>query len=396
MTVCQMNSIEKYLAAASGVKKIRCGQRLTLRVDLALAHDGSASAVMQAFKELHGVFALEPQKFVLTVDHGFPSPTPRMREIHLAIKAFWHEHGFRLYDHGEGILHQVVAEKETPRAGQVVVGADGHVLTSAAFGALCFSVTPEELAQVLASGSYRVEVPETVLIRLKGQFPPGTTAKDLSLFMLQNFGRNRLRGKAVIVTGPIVRRMDLADKMTFCNILGEMGIRTALLVPKEAVWGGETYTLSLSKLEPLVAYPSSPDNVKSIYELVGQKISQVYIGGCTNGRLKDMEIIAGVLDGQSVHPDVNLIVGPASRQIANAMDALGITTIIREAGGIVISPGCGACSGIHQGVASAEDIILTTTARNTAGRMGDPAARIFMVSPQVATASAVLGKVTDR
>lgn len=388
-----MNLLEQYLARAAGVEKVIYGETISLNVDLAFAHDGSALKVIKAFNEINSPLGLDPEKFTITFDHCLPAPTSKARVDHKTIKQFANNYGIRLYDHGEGILHQVIAEKMTPYEGQVIIGADGHMLTSAAFGAIAFSVSPEELAAALVSGKHKISVPETVEINFSGYLPHGISAKDMALKLLMEFGTKELKGKAVILSGEIFDILETDDKMTLCNMLGEMGIMTALLTSKKGENTEKVFTIDISDMKDLIACPPSPDNVKTVEEISGTAITQVYIGGCTNGRLKDIEITAEVLKEEKVHSEVTLLVGPASSTVANEMEAKGFSEIIRKAGGIIINPGCGACSGTHQGIAGPDDIILTTTVRNTPGRMGDEAAQIYLVSPKVAVLSAVEGKI---
>ena len=389
-----MNPIEKLLAHAAGRDTVTVGDQLSLPVDLLLVHDGSGGKFLDALPA-DAASALPGSHVVVTLDHGLPAPTPVYRERHLRLREFCRKHGITLYERGEGIMHQVAAERHRPLPGQVVVGADGHVLTSTAFGALCFAENAGNTAKALVSGHYDLTVPETVTVSFTGVTAANVTAKDLALALLRDFGLDGLRDRLLLVHGAAVTGLDDADRMTFCNLFGELGVRCAALIDDLDPTCGDVHTIAADALVPLAATPPDPAHVRAVSELDDVAVSQVVIGGCTNGRLQDIAAAAGILAGRTVHPDVTLVVMPASSRVADAMDAAGHTAAIRAAGGIVTPPGCGSCGGAHQGVAGADDVIATTTVRNTPGRMGAESARIYLVSPETAAFTALAGRITD-
>ena len=388
-----MNPIETLLARAAGRNAVTVGDTLSLPVDLLLVHDGSGGKFLDALPH-DAVPAMSGDQVVVTLDHGLPAPTPAYRDRHLRLRAYCRKHDLTLYERGEGIMHQVVAER--PQPGQVVVGADGHVLTSTAFGALCFAENAGNTAQSLLSGRYELTVPETIAVSFTGRPGPQVAAKDLALALLRDFGLDGLRGRLLVVHGAAVTDLDDAGRMTFCNLFGELGVRCAALVEDLAGFTGDVHTIDAGALTPLVAAPPDPSHVQPVADLADVAISQVVIGGCTNGRLADMAAAAAILAGHTVHPDVTLVVMPASSLVADAMDAAGYTATIRAAGGIITPPGCGSCGGAHQGVAGSDDVIATTTVRNTPGRMGADSARIYLVSPETAAHTALAGRLTTR
>jgi len=281
---------------------------------------------------------------------------------------------------------------------------DGHICTSAALGALTFSITPAKMVEVLTTGKYGLKVPQVVNIEIDEDLEyiqnekPMFTGKDIALFILGKVGSKDIKDNGIIFTGSLWEKVTESQKMTVSNMMGESNVGTVYFSPSDEN-NNETYhkkiKLSAKDIKEFIALPGSPEFVKPLDEVVGQPITQVFIGGCTNGRLDDMKDVAEIVQGKKVHRNVTMIVCPASRDIANHMDKLGYSASIRNSGGIIINPGCGACSGAHQGVLGDTDTIITTTARNTTGRMGSKDAKIYLASPKVAALSALEGRVTQ-
>ena len=245
-----MNSLEVLLARAAGRDHVTQGETLSLPVDLLLIHDGSGNKFLDAMPD-DLIPALPGSQVVVTLDHGLPAPTPAYRETHLRLRAFCRKYDLTLYERGEGIMHQVAAERHRPLPGQVVVGADGHVLTSTAFGALCFSETGPVAAKILQSGRYELTVPETIAVSFTGAVRPEVKAKDLALSLLRDFGLQGLRDRLLLVHGEAITGLDDAGRMTFCNLFGELGVRCASLVEDLAGFAGDIHTIAADTLTPL-------------------------------------------------------------------------------------------------------------------------------------------------
>lgn len=399
-----MNAIYKLLTQLAHLDNIEFGKEIALEVDLALAHDGSMmSIIAEANKLCENSKLTYGNKLMVTIDHFFPCPSAEARENYFKIKEFCDKNKVNLFSKGEGILHQVVAERFGGRIkDKVVVGVDGHICTSAALGALPFSITPKEMVAVLTTGKYLLIVPKVVNINFQGDFicddngRVGISGKDIALFVIGKLGSKELKGNGVVFTGKSLESISESQRMTIANMMGEVGVKTIYFSNLEKEYD-ETYhnkfILDSAQVEELVAMPGSPENVAPIRQIGNILISQVFIGGCTNGRLDDMKEISQMLNGNTVHKDVSLIVCPASRKVANDMDKLGYSEIIRNSGGIIVNPSCGACSGTHMGVLGKDDIIVSTTVRNTEGRMGSEGAKIYLASPKVACRSAIEGRI---
>ncbi len=387
-----MNLLQRSIARATRQTTVEVGQKVSVPVELAVAHDGSGPKVIEAFEKLGAKTVFDPTRVVWSLDHFLPAPTSTAREAHLLMLEFCRRHGVKLYQRGEGVIHQVIAETLRPSRGAVVAGADGHMATVGAWGALGFSVSPAEMAWILATGHLTLEVPPVVRCLIEGQPGPGVGAKDMALHLLKNFGTDTLKGKALAVGGSAVKALSWSERMTLTNMMGELGAVTGWIDEGEDTTSGgfeETIELDASSMSPVVACPPSPANVRDLAEVSGVPLTQVVVGGCSAGRLEDMQVLAEVLSGRRVHPGVNLVVVPASARVLGAMEREGYTAVIRASGGIITPPGCGPCGGNHLGVAGSTDSVLTTTVRNTPGRMGARQAAIYIASPYIAAWSAV-------
>lgn len=380
-----------FLATAASLPEVAVGQDISIKADLILGHDGTLPKVLSLWKQREYRMKAD-NRVLITIDHAFPAPTAQDRALQKEIAEVCNEKKCQLYNHGEGVLHQIVAEKVDIRPGMIIVGADGHVATSGAFGAVAFSVSPEGLLPVLEGGRYDLKVPEVVTINLSGELGPGTMARDIALYILGVHG-SEIKGKAVALRGPFLENASIDSRMTICNLLPEAGVVTAFIPPKDSEEEGTVININVDSLDPMVAVPPEPTSVSPLKDLVGKKISVAIIGGCSAGRLEDMMAAAEVLNGHSVHPDVTLIITPASSKIANEMDKMGLTAVLRNSGAVIMPPGCGPCPGKHFGVLSKGDVAITTTIRNSPGRIGSKEAEIYLASPLSVARAAIKGVI---
>lgn len=381
----------RQLAKASGCKEVCCGQNISLKVDLALAHDGTGPQILDNIVSSHPEINGKCRT-VFTLDHSFPAPTIKDRRFHRKIHDFAADKdSIRLYENGEGVLHQVVAEEELLWPGMIIAGADGHVSTAGALSAIAFSVSPGVFVDVMGSGQLDLVVPDQVVITLEGVRTPQVMARDVVMYLMAEFG-DEIAGKAVVLTGRVVDGFTISQKMSLCNLLPEAGVATALVLPE-----GESKVpdieVDVTLIQPMIAVPGSKKKFKRLSELNKEKITVAIAGGCSSGRLDDMQIIAGILAGKKVHTDVTFIVTPGSRNVMESMDKLKISSILRNAGAIIMSPGCGPCPGKHYGVLCESDVAITTTVSNRPGRIGADGAAIYLASPATVALAAVEGQI---
>ena len=390
-----MNCIEKYLARAAGVEEAHAGDDLSCRVSYVAAHDVTAPIAIRMFREIGVKKVFDPDRVVLIVDHIYPAATEKARNSVWAMDDFAKEFGVHLYHRGEGVIHQLMYEKHRANPGDLIAIADSHTGTCGGYGVLGVGVGSTELAAAMATGKLDLEVPQVVQIHLTGKKPANVFGKDLILYLGSVFGTDYLVDKALLFTGEGIEDFSVAERMTVCNMGIEIGsmitiFGTTALEPDTA----EVREVDLSRLEPQIARPFSPANVVPVREVAGTPVTQVVVGSCTNGRINDMEQVAKAFAGKKVHPDVNTLIVPASKDVLDEMEKRGWCKIIRDAGATVLNPGCGPCFGAHEGLTSERDVVVSTTNRNFPGRMGSMKANIYLASPATAAATALAGKIT--
>ncbi len=390
-----MNFIEQSLATAADLDWVTVGQEIRCKVDLAIAHDVTGPMAIQQFEQIGIDHVFDPQKVVLAIDHIFPAATIQAKSMHWMLKDFAPKYGIRLYDKGQGVIHQVIAENHRLEPGKILVGADSHTCTAGGYGVIAIPVGSTELAAVMATGTIDLEVPEVCEVYMTGQLAVGVSGKDVVLTLIKHFGVAGLTDKAVLFTGPGIAALGIEDSMTICNMGIEMGAMIACFggeAPARDV--ADTLPLVLDQLVSVAACPHSPANVRPITELTDVSVTQVVVGSCTNGRLKDIEKVVNVLKYHKVHEAVTLLVIPASKNILDSMEIAGWCKILRAAGAVIANPGCGPCFGSHQGICTERDVVLSTTNRNFPGRMGHNRTQIYLASPETAAETAVCGKIT--
>lgn len=390
-----MNCVERYLAKAAGVEEAKAGQDLSCKVSYVAAHDVTAPIAIDMFRKIGVKKVFDPDRVALIVDHIYPANSEKARNNVWTMKDFADEFGVHLYHRGEGVIHQLMYEKHRAQPGELVVIADSHTGTCGGYGAVGVGVGSTELAAAMATGKLDLEVPQVIQIYLTGKRRSNVFGKDLILYLGSQFGTDYLVDRALLFTGPGIDDLSVAERMTVCNMGIELGAMITLFGTTEKEPDTlEVKEIDLGSLEPQIARPFSPANVVPVREVAGTPVTQVVVGSCTNGRLNDMEQVAKAFEGKHVHPDVNTLVVPASRDILDEMEKRGWCKIIRDAGATVLNPGCGSCFGAHEGLTSERDTVVSTTNRNFPGRMGSMKANIYLASPATAAATALAGKIT--
>jgi homoaconitate hydratase family protein/3-isopropylmalate dehydratase, large subunit len=411
-----MNITEKILANASGAKEVQPGEIIEAKVDLAMTHDGTSPPTINTFNKIASK-VWNADKIVLVYDHNVPANTIGSAEFQRITKDFAEKQQIRnIYNHGEGICHQVLPEEGFIKPGTVVVGADSHTCTYGAFGAFATGMGATDMAVVYATGKTWFMVPGALQIEVDGILEENVTSKDLILNIIGKIGSYGATYKSLEFCGNTVDNMDVSGRMTMCNMAIEAGAKNGIMEPNQATLKylkernvgdfqiftsdedsvyEKSYHFQADDLEPQVACPHNVDNVHPVSQVSGESIDQAFIGSCTNGRLEDLRLAAHVLENEKVHPDVRLIVSPASRRIYQKAIAEGIIDTFLEAGAIIINPGCGPCLGAHMGVLTAGEVCISTTNRNFVGRMGDPLSEVYLANPAVVAYSAIHGEIRN-
>jgi len=422
-----MTLVEMILARATGQASVKVGDVLEPRVDLAMSHENGALVINQ-FQEIYQGTGLEanvwdPEKIAIIFDHRVPAESAKTATNQKKVRDFVAAQGIKKFhdirgDEG-GICHQILPENGYLRPGQVVVGTDSHTTSHGALGAFAFGIGATEMASVWALGRIlNVEVPGTIKVMVHGKFQPFVQAKDLILHLIGKISAQGANFKVIEFHGACIEKLPTSGRLTICNMAVEAGA-TSGIVPADAetvrylheVAGvkdeievlrpdvdavyDQVIEIDAAQLAPQIACPHAVDNVKPVEAVAGKQVNQIVIGSCTNGRLDDIEITARILKGKKVARNVRMLVFPASARIYRLALQEGYLTTLMEAGAVVMNSGCGPCLGVHQGALADGDVALATTNRNFKGRMGNPAAEVYLCSPAVAAASALAGVITD-
>jgi 3-isopropylmalate/(R)-2-methylmalate dehydratase large subunit len=407
---------------APGSQDPRPGDLVEASVDLVLANDITAPIAIREFKSL-GVDTTafcgqvyDTDRVVLVADHFTPNKDVKSAEQCQTLRAFAREQGLAYhFDVGRaGIEHVLLPEQGLVAPGELVVGADSHTCTYGALGAFATGMGSTDVGVAMATGQVWLRVPETMRIVYRGELQPWVGGKDLILHTIGELGVNGALYKAIEFAGPAIDRLSMAGRFTIANMAIEAGAKAGLFAvddTTEAYLEGRVtrdyvacradsdaeyervLRIDVTDLEPLVAFPHLPENVRPAREAGDVAIDQVVIGSCTNGRLEDLRAAARVLEGRRVHADVRCIVIPGTQRVT--LDAVreGLMEAFIEAGAVVSTPTCGPCLGGHMGVLAAGERAVSTTNRNFRGRMGDPDSEVYLAGPAVAAASAVAGRI---
>ncbi len=407
---------EKILSMRIG-KEVRAGDIVISPVDYAAAQDGTGPLTIRVIEDQLGVKSVfDPDRVIFFIDHAVPAPRKELANDHKFIKQFGKEVGCIVSREGEGIIHQRLVE-DFVSPGDIVVGADSHTCTSGALAAFATGMGSTDIAVAMAYGKTWFRVPETIRIEVSGELPFGVFSKDLILYIIGKLTAEGATYKALEFQGETIRNLTQESRFTLSNMAVEAGAKVGLIESDEitrryleemgrgekfkeikADEGAEyerTIYINSSDLVPSLAAPHFVDNYRTIDQLKGLKVDQVFIGTCTNGRFEDLLVAATILKGKKVNPNVKLIVGPASRKVLEKAIKEGLIDIFIEAGAMVIPPGCGPCVGVHAGVLADGEVVVSTQNRNFRGRMGNPNSEIYLASPATAAATAIRGEITD-
>jgi 3-isopropylmalate/(R)-2-methylmalate dehydratase large subunit len=382
-------------------------------VDYMMSHDGTTPLVIEAWKQI-GKPLLDPDRVIVIFDHFYPSPNVESSILHQKTRAFVQEQGIKHF-YRDGVCHQLMVEKGFAFPGGVVVGGDSHSCTYGAVSCFGTGVGSTDLAVSYVTGKNWFTVPRTLRVEIEGKFPLGVFAMDLILVLVAKIGTGGANDMALEYGGPAVRAMSIGERLTLSNMAIEMGADTGLIEtdektvhflknrtsrPFEAVHPKKpqyhkVMEINLDALQPMAAIPHRLDQLKPVAEIEGIPIDEFFLGTCTNGRLDDLKVAARILAGKKVHPRSRMVVTPVSNEVYDQAERQGILKVLRDAGAVVGSPGCGICSARHQGILAPGETALSTMNRNFLGRMGSPEAKIYLGSPATVAASALYGEITD-
>lgn len=390
------------------------GSEIGLRIDQTLTQDATGT---MAYLELEamGIDRVKTELSVAYIDHNTLQTGFENADDHRFIQSVCKKRGIRFSRPGNGICHQVHLER-FGIPGKTLIGSDSHTPTGGGIGMLAMGAGGLDVAVAMGGGEYFITMPKILKVNLTGKLRPYVAAKDVILEVLRILSVKGGVGKIVEYTGEGVKTLSVPERATITNMGAELGATTSvfpsdeetrkflaaqgrekdfvdLCADDDAVYD-EEIEINLSELEPLAAMPHMPDNVRKVSEIGPIKIDQVCIGSCTNSSLSDMLKVAAILKGKKVAPNVSLSIAPGSKQVLSMLATCGALTDIIDAGARILESACGPCIGMGQSPNSA-GISLRTFNRNFEGRSGTADAGIYLVSPEVAAASAVAGVLTD-
>jgi homoaconitate hydratase family protein len=407
---------EKILTRASGKKTVKPGQYVVATIDLAMIHD-AWSFVGPILSKAGVPRVWDTEKIVTVLDHFNPPPTIKDAEAYKTARDAIKRYKIKYYyGQNAGICHQVFVEKGHILPGMLIVGTDSHTMTYGALGAAGASLGFSEMAYAAATGTLWFKVPKSMKFNINGRLSPRVMSKDVILYLAGKYSENVAQYMSVEYTGQTVKGMSLASRMTLANMTAEIGAKFAFIDQDKKVTDylkgraknsfdtvkadpdasyEKVYDESVADLEPQVALPHTVDNVKPVSKVSHAKIDQAVLGSCTNGRLEDLRIAAEVLRGKKVHPDVRLLVIPASSDVYREALREGLVERFMESGAILCHSCCGPCNGGHMGLLASGEVCISSSSRNFKNRMGSPGSEVYLASPATVAASAIEGKVAD-
>ena len=411
-----MNITEKILADHAGLAEVQTGQLITAKVDITLANDITGPVAINEFNKIGVNKVFDKDRVVFVPDHFVPNrdikSAQQVKQVREFSRAQELQHFFEV---GRmGIEHALLPDNGIVTAGDLIIGADSHTCTYGALGAFSTGMGSTDIACAMASGDTWLKVPSTIKVEFNGKLNKWVTAKDLILHLIGDIGVDGALYKTLEIGGSTIRELPMDGRFTICNMAIEAGAKNGIIEPDEITKEylknrslrepkfyysdkDATYeriiTYNTEEIEPVVAFPHLPENTKRISQVGDVEIHQAVIGSCTNGRLSDIKAAAEILKGRKVHKNVRLIVFPATQEIYLQALRLGYLETIIEAGGAISTPTCGPCLGGHAGILAEGERAISTTNRNFVGRMGHVDSEVYLSSPYIAAASAILGKI---
>lgn len=411
--------VQKIISRAAGQSLVRIGELVTVKVDLAMAHDSSGPRRWRPRLEALGVGLWDPSKVVIVSDHYVPAVDADSAAILKQTRDFVRDYEVGRFFDMRGISHAVMPEHGLLTPGMFVAGGDSHSPHGGAFGCFIQGFGATDMTAIAATGETWLDVPSTLRVVWNGAFRDGVCAKDVMLFLCRELGLEN-HGVVIEFAGDTVAVMSMAERMTLCNMTAELGADTGIIAPDattlahirasggavdddailrwrsdaEAAFAGAR-EFDAAALAPQIAAPHSPANAGPAEAAGDVRIDQAYIGACVGAKLEDLEMAARILKGRKVAPGVRLLVSPATAKTTALAARSGALSALTEAGAILLPSGCGACAGMGHGLLAEGEVCISTTNRNFKGRMGHAGSFVYLGSPYSVAAAAVAGRVID-
>lgn len=416
----QMTITEKILARQASLPEVAPGDVVTARVGLVYTMDLWALDVFNRLRQAGAEHVSDSTHAVVVFDHCTPPLDVAAANLQKRVRAEAEVLGATIYDIGRhGVMHQLVAEECLVRPGTIAVATDSHAPTDGALGAVVVGVGATDAGCAMATGELWFRVPDSILVEISGTFPTGTTSRDVMTYLMGKRGWDGSAApwsyQAVELCGETVQAMSIDSRLALCNMASDMGVKNAIIAPDESTYAysgadwrsepavrsdpeaeyAERIEMDITMLQPQVACPHAPDNVRPISDVAGTPVDVATIASCSGARLEDLHLAARILEGRRIHPRVRLYVSPASQLVYRRALADGTLAILLEAGGLIEPSMCGPCLGTQGVVLGDGETCISTLPRNLRGRLGSAEAQVFTANPAVVAASAVAGELAD-
>jgi 3-isopropylmalate/(R)-2-methylmalate dehydratase large subunit len=408
---------EKILARHAGKPTVEAGELIDVSVDLVMANDITAPLAIKEFDKIGVEHVFDPARVVFVSSHFTPAKDIQSAQQAGIMRKFAKAQGTVHYEIGRGgIEHVVLPEQGLVGPGQVVVGGDSHTCTYGALGCFATGMGSTDVAVAMATGEVWMRAPSTIKFIYYGKRQPWVSAKDMILQTIGKIGVDGARYSAMEFTGEAIEDLSVEGRLTMANMAIEAGAKAGLFpvdektrayIEPRAKWPFEAvasdpnanysqvFEFDVSQMEPMVACPYEPSNIKPVSQVDREPIEQVFIGSCTNNRIEDLRIVANILRGYKIHPDIRCIIIPGSVEVERQALREGLLEVFQDAEAVISTPGCGPCLGGYMGVLGPGERAVSTSNRNFRGRMGHRDAEVYLASPAVAAASAILGRVAS-
>ncbi|PJI08522.1 MULTISPECIES: aconitate hydratase [Clostridium] len=394
--------------------KMIAGEEISIKIDQTLTQDATGTMAYLSFEALE-IPKVKTELSVSYIDHNTLQAGFENADDHAFLQTIAAKHGIYCSKPGNGICHQVHSERFA-KPGKTLLGSDSHTPTSSALGMIAIGAGGMSVAMAMAGQPFPLVMPKVINVKLTGKLRPGVAAKDIILELLRRMTVKNGVGKVIEYSGSGVETLSVPERCTITNMGAELGVTTSVFPSdkvtyefmkdqkREADWielkadsdaeYDEIIEINLDEIEPLVAKPHMPDKVVKVRDVSDVKVSQVFIGSCTNSSYSDLAKVAAILDGKCVNPNVSLCIAPGSKQVFEMIARDGILQKLISAGARILESACGPCVGVGQAPQSG-GVSLRTNNRNFIGRSGTKDAKVYLASPEVAAVSAITGVITD-
>jgi 3-isopropylmalate/(R)-2-methylmalate dehydratase large subunit len=412
-----MHAISKIIAAHADRKSVEVGEIVNVVPDYVMLNDRGAARAADLLRQMGGDKVFEPTQIVVVFDHHYPPIRQQDSVSQKKTREWVKEQGITKFHAGEGIGHVIFPEKGYAFPGALIFGTDSHTVTNSALGCVATGMGHSDIASYLALGYNWLRVPEVIRFDLHGEFRPGVYAKDIALRIAQLYGEDAAPYLGVEFAGPLLKTMQMSERLVLCNMVIDFGAKTGYIQPDEITarfvaerapgraWTsyttdsdadyGRIVDLDVSEIEPLVAIPHDLSNVQGASKLNDVRIDEAVFGTCTGGRIEDFRVAAAIMKGKKLAPHTRMMVNPGSREVYMQAMREGLIDTMMEAGAQVGITGCGPCSGCHQGMLAPAENSITNASRNFRGRFGSPDANIYVASSATVAASAIAGRIVS-